>query len=141
MVYFPHRPIDLNHFRRIIMAHSIKLSKKKEYIILAIEGDFTGQDMMQYILEAHAFGAKKGIQNYLVDVTKARNIDSVLGNYEFAHSDIPAMPGVNPRAKVASLVSPDDHSHDFIETVLINAGMPIKLCRDLESAEKYLLNK
>jgi hypothetical protein len=123
------------------MAHSIKLSKKKEYIILAIDGDFTGKDMMQYIVEAHALGKKKGISNFLVDVTKARNVDSVLDNYEFAHTDIRNMPGINPQARVASLVSPDDHSHDFIETVMVNVGQPIKLCRDIETAEKYLLNK
>ena len=97
--------------------------------------------MLKYILEAHAFGHKKKVDNYLVDVTKAKNVDSVLGNYEFAYTDIQSIPGVNPRSKVASLINPEDHSHDFIETVLINAGMPIKLCRDLETAEKYLLGK
>jgi len=123
------------------MAYSIKLSEKKEYIILAIEGEFTGKDMLQYIMEAHALGRKKNINSFLVDVTKARNIDSVLGNYEFAHTDIINLPGINPRARVAALVSPDDHSHDFIETVLINTGQPIKLCRDLDTAEKYLFKK
>ncbi|HES59949.1 MAG: hypothetical protein JW956_03595 [Calditrichaceae bacterium] len=123
------------------MGYSIKLSEKKEYVILVIEGDFTGKDMLKYILEAHAFGHKKKVDNYLVDVTKAKNVDSVLGNYEFAYTDIQSIPGVNPRSKVASLINPEDHSHDFIETVLINAGMPIKLCRDLETAEKYLLGK
>jgi hypothetical protein len=78
------------------------------------------------------------INHYLVDVTDARNIDSVKNNYDFAYSDMKAAEGINLTAKVVAVVSPEDHTHDFVETVLCNAGLPIKLFRDREKAIDYL---
>jgi len=94
--------------------------------------------MMNYIVEAHALGDKMGVKRYLVDVTEARNVDSAVKNYEFAYSDIKKADTVNPKARVAALVCPGDHSHDFIETVLYNAGQPIKIFDDLSKAQEYL---
>jgi len=123
------------------MEYRIKPSKKKDYIVLIVTGEFNGQEMMQVIMEAHTMGNKMGINNFLVDVRKARNVDSILGNYEFAHTKIQNTEGLNPGAHVAALVSPGDRSHDFIETVLINAGKPIKLFSDFDEAVKYLFKK
>jgi DNA-binding response OmpR family regulator len=39
---------------------------------------------------------------------------------------------------VAMLVAEDDHSHDFVETVMSNRGYKTRLFRDLEEALKYL---
>lgn len=39
---------------------------------------------------------------------------------------------------VALLVSPDDHSHDFIETVARNAGLNVTIFTDLQAAKAYL---
>lgn len=35
-------------------------------------------------------------------------------------------------------VSPDDHSHDFIETVARNAGLSVTIFTDLQAAKAYL---
>jgi hypothetical protein len=67
-------------------------------------------------------GRKMGINKYLVDVTKARNTDTVLGNYEFAYTDMKKTEGIDKYARVAVLVSPEDHSHDFVEIVARNAA-------------------
>lgn len=61
-----------------------------------------------------------GINKYLVDFTETRNTDTVLDSYEFAYKD---MVGIEGLARVATLVSPGDNSHNFIETVAINAGL------------------
>jgi hypothetical protein len=39
------------------------------------------------------------------------------------------------------IASPEDHSHDFIATVGVNAGMNVTLCRDEKIARKKLLKE
>ena len=41
-------------------------------------------------------------------------------------------------AHVAILVSPDDRSHDFIETVNRNAGYNVRVFRDADAAISWL---
>ena len=119
--------------------YNIQVSGNNDYIVLTIIGNFNAKDMVKYVVEAHAKGNKKKIDCYLVDVTDAKNIDSVKNNYDFAYSEIKNAHGVNFTAKVVAVVSPEDHTHDFVETVLSNAGLPIKLFRDRSKAINYLL--
>ena len=94
---------------------------------------------MKQNLEAHTLGDELGISRYLVDATEAVNVDSTLENYSFAYTDMQTPTGINKTAVVALLVSPDDHSHDFIETVSRNAGLNVTIFRDRELAIHHLL--
>jgi hypothetical protein len=47
-------------------------------------------------------------------------------------------PEIDKTALVAVLVRPDDHSHDFVETVARNSGLRVTLFRDRERAEDHL---
>ena len=123
------------------MEYSISKSDDSNYIILKVVGEFTANSFMKCIIEAHALGKEMGIHRYLVDATNARNIDSAFGSYKFAYHDMKNTEGVNPLARVAGLVSPDDHSHNFVETVSTNAGMFLKLFTDFNEARDYLLKK
>lgn len=120
------------------MEYSIKPSEDGNYIILKIVGEFDGQSVMACIVESHALGIEIDIHRYLVDVTQGRNVDSVLGNYNFAYVDMKQTEGIDPMARVAGLVSPGDHSHDFVATVSGNAGMHLELFTEREQALKYL---
>jgi hypothetical protein len=122
-----------------MMDYNIEPSKDLAYIVIKIIGDFVGKQMLGCIIEAHALGQELGINLYLVDVTHAKNIDSIMKKYEFAYSDMKNVEGIDLSARVAALRSPGDHSHDFIETVLSNAGLPIKIFDDPTSARDYLL--
>ena len=84
-------------------------------------------------------GDKLGITLHLMDVTEARNVDSVSKTYKFAYEDIKDFPGINMNVRVAVLVSPEDHSHDFVETVARNAGQDITIFRDYNLAVEHLL--
>ncbi len=117
------------------MEYSIKPSEDSRYIILKIKGDFTAKEMMTCIIESHALGREIGVRSYLVDVTEARNVDSAMGNVNFAYSDMKETNGIDPHARVAGLVSPGDRSHDFVATVSANAGMSLKLFTDLDEAK------
>jgi len=121
------------------MSYEINLSEDGKYIITKHWGEITSDLVIQRTLKAHALGKKLGITRHLMDVTEARNIDSILETYEFAYKDIGDVSGINMRVRVAVLVSPEDHSHDFVETVTRNAGQDITLFRDRELAIKHLL--
>ena len=122
------------------MKYTIKPSKDGKYIILKIVGEINSQSAMKQNLEAHALGRELGIARYLVDVTEARNTDSVVENYDFANTDMWETEGIDIYAKVATLVSPEDHSHDFIETVARNAGLNVRLFNDINQAKKFLMD-
>jgi len=80
------------------------------------------------------------IHRYLLDATDARNTESVMDGYDFAYRDMQVVDGIDPRARVALLVAPEDHSHDFIETTSKNAGFDVTLFRDAPSALHHLLD-
>jgi hypothetical protein len=121
-------------------SYSIYPSDDGKYIISKHWGVFTSDVLMQRIQEAHKLGEELGITRHLMDVTEARNVDSVTKTYRFAYKEIGHYPGISLKVKVAVLVSPEDHSHDFAETATRNAGQDITIFRDRESAVRYLLS-
>jgi len=121
------------------MSYSIKPSEDGKYINLKHWGEIDRELTTQRNLEAHALGAELGITRLLVDLTEARHVDTVMNTYGFAYEDMQSLPGINKNARVAVLVSPDDHSHDFVETVTRNAGQNVTLFRDREAAIQHLL--
>ena len=94
--------------------------------------------MLRYTKKAHTFGKKNGINKYLVDLTKCVNPDSLSNIYNFAYKDVPGTDAIDKSAIVVMLVAPDDHSHDFAETVSRNSGYNVTLFREREQAVKHL---
>ncbi|MCB9419754.1 MAG: hypothetical protein H6667_08115 [Ardenticatenaceae bacterium] len=121
-------------------SYEVKLSDDGTYIILTVVGEITSQSAMEQNVAAHAEGRKLGINRYLTDVRQARNMDSVVHNYQFAYDDM-VSPDVDSTAVVALLVAPDDHSHDFVETFARNAGLSVTLFRDWDEAVNFLQQK
>jgi hypothetical protein len=121
------------------MSYTINPSPCGRYIIVKVKGEITGQSAIQQNIEAHAQGEKLGITRYLVDAIEARNTSSILENYTFAYGDMKTVSGINKLARIAMLVSPDDHSHDFVETLAKNAGFDATLFRDRDEAIQHLL--
>jgi hypothetical protein len=109
------------------------------YIILEVTGNINRQLAMQQNIEAHALGKQLRLNRYLVDVTEARNTDSVADSYDFAYKDMSDTPQIDRAARVATLVRPGDSSHDFIEIVAKNAGLDVTLFSDRELAVRHLL--
>jgi hypothetical protein len=123
------------------MNYTIAPSEDGKYIILKVQGKINRQIAMKQNLETHALGKKMGINRYLVDVTEARNTDSVLDSYDFAYTDMKETEDIDRNARVTVLVSPGDHSHDFIETVAKNAGLNVTIFTDPELARQYLIKE
>jgi len=121
--------------------YKITPSSDETYIILKVVGEIIGQEMMKHIVKAHALGSEMNINCYLVDTTEARNVDSNLNNFNFAHSEIKHTEEINKQAKIVALVNKEDHSHDFIEKVFIKAGYNFKLFTDPNLAMAHLRQK
>jgi hypothetical protein len=120
------------------MAYTITPSADGKYIVMKVTGEITRELAMQENLAAHSLGRELGITRFFVDVTEARNAERVVGNYDFAHGDMRHQQGIDKDVRVAMLVNPEDHSHDFIEIVLRNAGHNVTLFRDRELAMRHL---
>jgi len=121
------------------MSYKINLSEGGKYIVTKHWGEITSDIVIERTLEAHALGDELAITRHLMDVTEARNVDSATKTYKFAYDVMRGIPGINATARVAVLVSPEDHSHDFAETVTRNAGQDVTIFRDRGSAIAHLL--
>lgn len=121
--------------------HRIFVSEDNSYIIMERKGEVTRQTAMEQNIEAHRLGRELGIRKYLVDATHARNVETILGNYKFSYEDMTCNPEIDSNAIIAAVVSPDDHSHDFVETVLRNNGVNVTYFRDKDCAIEYLKAK
>lgn len=108
------------------MIKEIKVSDSGKYIIVCVNEDMTRSLAESLGLEAMHLGNRKNINKYLYDLRNSRNKESVNANYIFANQDLKRLEP-NPSNKIAMLTSPNDKSHDFIGTVLRNAGYDVKL--------------
>lgn len=123
------------------MAYTITPSADGKYILLKVTGNINRKLALKYNQKAHTLGRELGINRYLVDVTEARNVETITDNYDFAYRDMQNTPTIDKLARVAVLVSPGDHSHDFVELVSQNAGLSVKFFRDREKAVGHLLEE
>jgi hypothetical protein len=120
------------------MQRNLDVSPDGAFIILTIKGDINRRLAMRYNREAHALGKQLGMKHYLVDATESRNVETTFDNYAFAYDDMTAASEIDRSARVALLVSPGDHTHDFVETVSRNAGLDVTLFIDRTLAEAHL---
>ena len=121
------------------MNYLITPSEDGNYIIMKVIGDIISDEVIKMNIEATAMGKKLGITKYLIDVTESKNISPIYENYKFAYIDLPVKSKIDHKNRIAILVDPDDHSHDFVETVLKNAGSNSTIFRDRELAIQHLL--
>lgn len=120
------------------MNHSVRVSEDGKYVILQASGQISRLEVIQLFAEAHALGAERGLDRYLVDFTECRNTDTVMRNYTLAYEDMKD-PRISQSACTALLVSEIDHSHDFLESLMRNAGSDVTLFHDRDLAVWHLL--
>jgi hypothetical protein len=122
------------------MAYRIYISDDFSFIVLEESGVVTRHHQLLRTLEAHQLGRKLSIRKYLVDVTHALNAEPPIENYKFAYEDVRGEDGIDKTAIVAIVAAPQDHSHDFVETVSKNSGLNVTLFRDKNKAIEFLKN-
>ena len=125
------------HRMEFSMKYKINVSGDSTYIIVKYSGNITRDIALKSTIESHVLGRKHSISNFLLDAKSAHNDGSFLDNYSFAYEDLKKA-NINKVACVALIVDPEDNSHNFLETVLRNAGHNVTLFRHWESAVHYL---
>jgi isopentenyldiphosphate isomerase len=119
------------------MTNEIKISDNGKYIIVQVKENMTRALAERLGLEAVQLGNTKNIARFLYDLRDSRNTETINANYIFAKQDMKRIEP-NPENMIAMLTSPNDKSHDFIETVLRNAGYTVKLFIDEAEAISWL---
>lgn len=119
------------------MQYQTSLSADQRYVYTKITGLVNVASMLECVLAAHQLARQAGVNRHLMDLTDARNYLSTLQNYHFAYNDMNRL-DIDRLARIAMLVNPNDHSHDFLETLLRNNGRDVTLFTSREEAERYL---
>ncbi len=119
------------------MSYSVTLSDDGQYIVCRVDGPVTTAVARGFTLEMHRLSREAGVKRFLTDVREARNVLGPLDNYEYAYKDMRAM-NAQRDIRSAVLVAPDDDSHNFVETVVRNAGYNLRLYRDEGEALAWL---
>lgn len=122
------------------MNYEIKVSDSGKYIIVLINADMTRTLAEQAGLEATHLGKKHNINLFFYDLRNSINRETVNANYIYAKQEVQK---IEPdyANKIAMLVSPNDKSHDFVETVLRNAGHNVLIFHDKQKALDWLLEE
>jgi hypothetical protein len=120
------------------MNYTLSPAEDGDHILIVVHDAINRKIGIKMLQEAHALGDQLGIDKFLMNLTDAVNDDSTIDQYAFAHTDVPTTDGLNHFAKIAVLVDPADHSHDFMETVLRNTGVNIRLFHEREEAMAFL---
>ena len=119
------------------MGYTISVSEDGKYLRVQVNEPMTRKLAGRIGQEMNATGAEHNLKCYLYDLRNAPNVESPATNYFFAHEDTVAL-RLDKSVRSAILVSPDDRSHDFAETVLLNAGYNVRLFGDEAAAIAWL---
>jgi hypothetical protein len=119
------------------MDYEVSVSKNEKFVIIDAKAPMTVDLSRRCGIDAHELARKKEIKRFLFDLRGAPNIETVLHNYEFAYQDMQEH-GFSRSIRSALLTDPGDSSHDFMETLLLNAGYPVKKFSSEEDAVSWL---
>ncbi len=120
------------------MYYTIQPAADGDYILIEVRGVIDRKHATRITLESHALGRELGFRKYLMDLTDAVNQEPANEQYQYANHNLNTIEGLDHYALCAALVDPADHSHDFIETVIRNAGFNFRLFRDHLQAMAFL---
>ena len=119
------------------MHYTVIPSDDGKYVIVSVTGEVTTETAREYTVAANERASEWKLRNFLIDLRDAVNTQSTLTNYEYAYEEMPKQ-NLSTTARVALLVAPEDHSHDFIELVSRNAGYNVRLFRNADQAVAWL---
>lgn len=119
------------------MGFEITISESGKYLVIRVSGEITVELARQFSIEAAVQGDKHHLQRFLFDVREAPNVESMMRNYMYVTEDMEDL-NLSRTVRSAILTSPEDRSHDFIETAIRNAGYNVRLFTDREAAVAWL---
>lgn len=119
------------------MDFDLRLAPDRTYAVLTNYNEVTHASAIERQRAMQAFATAHGVSRFLIDTRENRFVGGTLGLYTFARHTLPKE-GFDRRWKVALVTSPDDDSHDFLETVSQNAGYQVMVFKDYGDARAWL---
>lgn len=108
------------------------------YAVVTFKQDVTNEGALEIVNAMQEAAAEWGVSSFLSDVRGHRYLGSDFTHYDFATRELEAS-GFDRAWKLAVLASEGDSSHDFLEIVCQSAGYQIRLFKDYEEAEAWLM--
>jgi len=120
-----------------IMKYKISLSDDRTYVRIRVLRAITGKMEREFAENAIQDAKQRKIRKFLVDVRGTPNIASSFEHYSLAYEDMNKF-GLDKDSRIAVLADANDKSHDFIETVFVNAGYHCHIFSEEDTALKWL---
>ncbi|MFC1812895.1 hypothetical protein ACFL03_09395 [Thermodesulfobacteriota bacterium] len=119
------------------MRYKISLSENGTYVRIRVFEAITGEIEKEFAEIAIKDAKQRKISKFLVDVRGTLNIASSLEQYLFGYEDMNQF-GLDRGSRIAVLADANDKSHNFIETIFVNAGYHCRIFTDEDAASKWL---
>ncbi len=103
------------------MKYDVRLSNNETYILVRPKEPTEWQGIVECLSEAATTAKAHGLRGYLLDLRNIPSGFSLAEHYKIAHHEGRKM-GFVPGSRIALLVDVGDHSRDFVEIVVNNAG-------------------
>ncbi len=120
------------------MKYEISLSEDNTFIRIRVFETINGEIEREFAGKAITEAKQRNIRQFLVDVRGTTNVASSFQHYLFGYEDMEKL-GLALNSKIAVLADESDRTHDFIETIFINAGHRCRLFRVEKVALEWLL--
>jgi hypothetical protein len=120
-----------------ILKYEIALADDGSYIRNTVFVDMTNELVEGFLGDIYRISEESGIFKHLADVSRVHSTQSIADMYWLSYEVFQSSP-VFKILEIAILTHPDDQSHDFIETLLINIGVMGKIFRNEDDALSWL---
>jgi hypothetical protein len=120
-----------------ILEYQIALSDDGSYMRLTFLVDITNELVDRAHVEMSRLSEETGVLKHLVDSTRVRAAQSVTDMCMLIHNELSVSP-LFKTFKIAIVTHPDDSSHNFIETLLVNSGATGKIFKNEDQALAWL---
>jgi len=119
------------------MDYKISHTKTDGFVRIKIYKTITADLERSFAKEAIEIARRNDLLNYYADVRGVPNVATTVEQYNLAYQEM-AQFGLDYNSKIAVVHEQEDRSHDFIETVFLNAGYSCKLFIDESEAYDWL---
>ena len=119
------------------MDFELCLAPEGDHAVLTNYADVTYSSSIQRQRAMRAFSDEHKLTRFLIDTRGRRFVGGTVELYTFVRKTLPAE-GYDRHWRVALVTSPDDNSHDFLETVCQNACYQVMVFKNLKKAQDWL---
>lgn len=122
------------------MKFEVELSDDGTHVRIRVFTPITEELTREFTAAAIGLANQHGILKYLVDVRRAKNISSTISQYQMGYEDL-AKVSFSRKSMIAVVYRAGDTSHNFVETVMANAGFNCKLFEEDDAAALKWLHR